>query len=104
MLSAAIVFMSLVVIVGVLGSSSIVAFFASGFDAEKLESDDRSQSHHLSLHRFRHFLALAKGVLNSYGRFGASAFAPVLLNLSVIAMSYVSDFFPIQRSRCPSVW
>ena len=38
--------------------------------------------------------ALAMGVLNSFGRFGASAFAPVLLNLSVIALSFFSDFFP----------
>ena len=34
------------------------------------------------------------GVLNSFGRFGASAFAPVLLNLSIIALSFFSDFFP----------
>jgi putative peptidoglycan lipid II flippase len=34
------------------------------------------------------------GVLNSHGRFGASAFAPVCLNLSIIALSFMSDFFP----------
>ena len=37
-LSATIVFMSIVVIVGILGSSYIVAFFASGFGPEKLHS------------------------------------------------------------------
>ena len=50
-LSAAIVVMSIVVIAGVLGPPTIVAFFASGFDAEKLESDDGSQSHHFSVYR-----------------------------------------------------
>src|SRR5262245_3511604 len=37
-LSAAIVFMSIVVILGILGSSYIVAFFASGFAGDKLQS------------------------------------------------------------------
>jgi putative peptidoglycan lipid II flippase len=37
--------------------------------------------------------ALAMGVLNSLHKFAAPAFAPVLLNLSVIGFSFVSEFF-----------
>ena len=38
--------------------------------------------------------ALAMGVLNSLHKFAAPAFAPVLLNLSVIAFSFITDLFP----------
>jgi putative peptidoglycan lipid II flippase len=93
LLSAAIVFMSLVVIAGVLGSSAIVAFFASGFDTGKLEQTTVLNRIIFPYIGFVSVSALAQGVLNSYGRFGASAFAPVLLNLSVIAMSYASGYF-----------
>jgi putative peptidoglycan lipid II flippase len=37
--------------------------------------------------------ALAMGVLNSFDRFGAPAFAPVLFNLSIIGMSFVTGWF-----------
>ena len=93
-LSAAIVFMSIVVIAGVLGSSYIVAFFASGFAPGKLESTTVLNRIIFPYIGFVSISALAMGVLNSFGRFGASAFAPVLLNLSVIALSFFSDFFP----------
>ena len=93
-LSAAIVFMSIVVIAGVLGSSYIVTFFASGFGPGKLESTTVLNRIIFPYIGFVSISALAMGVLNSFGRFGASAFAPVLLNLSVIALSFFSDFFP----------
>ena len=94
MLSAAIVFMSIVVIAGVLGSSYIVAFFASGFDQDKLQSTTVLNRIIFPYIGLVSVSALAMGVLNSFGRFGASAFAPVLLNLSVIALSFVAEFFP----------
>lgn len=37
--------------------------------------------------------ALAMGVLNSFDRFAAPAFAPVLFNLSIIGMSFVTGWF-----------
>ena len=94
MLSAAIVFMSLIVILGVLGSSYIVTFFASGFSPEKLESTtvlNRILFPYIGLVSLS---AIAMGVLNTFGRFAAPAFAPVLLNLSIIALSFASELFP----------
>ena len=44
------------------------------------------------------FAALAMGILNSFHKFAAPAFAPVLLNLSVIACSFVTDLFPSPES------
>ncbi len=38
--------------------------------------------------------ALAMGVLNSLHKFAAPAFAPVLLNVAVIAFSFITDLFP----------
>jgi putative peptidoglycan lipid II flippase len=34
------------------------------------------------------------GVLNSFGRFGAPAFAPIALNVSIITLSFFADLFP----------
>jgi len=93
-LSAAIVVMSLVVVVGILGSSFIVGFFASGFAPDKIHSATILNRIIFPYIGFVSLSAIAMGVLNSHGRFGASAFAPVLLNLSIIAFSYMSEFFP----------
>ena len=92
-LSAAIVFMSIVVIVCVLASSHIVAFFASGFPPDKLHTTTVLNRIIFPYIGFVSISAIAMGVLNSYGRFGASAFAPVLLNFSIITLSYFSHFF-----------
>jgi putative peptidoglycan lipid II flippase len=92
-LSAAIVFMSIVVILGILGSSYVVAFFASGFPPAKLHSTmvlNRIIFPYIGLVSLS---AIAMGVLNSFGRFGASAFAPVLLNVGIITLSFFSNFF-----------
>jgi putative peptidoglycan lipid II flippase len=93
-LSAAVVAMSAIVIAGILGSSYIVGFFASGFDPDKLESTTILNRIIFPYIGFVSLSAIAMGVLNSFGRFGASAFAPVLLNLSIIALSFLSDLFP----------
>src|SRR5262245_62145604 len=93
-LSAAIVVMSIVVIVGILGSSFIMGFFAGGFAPEKLESATILNRIIFPYIGLVSLSAICMGVLNSHGRFGASAFAPVLLNLSIIALSFISDFFP----------
>ena len=93
-LSAAIVAMSIVVIAGILLSSYIVGFFAIGFDDQKLEATTTLNRIIFPYIGFVSLSALAMGVLNSFGRFGASAFAPVLLNVSIIALSFLSDWFP----------
>ena len=92
-LSAAIVVMSIVVIVSVLGSSYIVTFFASGFPPDKLHVTTVLNRIIFPYIGLVSISAIAMGVLNSYGRFVASAFAPVLLNVSIITLSYFSDFF-----------
>jgi putative peptidoglycan lipid II flippase len=93
-LSAAIVAMSIVVIAGILFSSYIVGFFAIGFDDQKLEVTTTLNRIIFPYIGFVSLSALAMGVLNSFGRFGASAFAPVLLNVSIIALSFLSEWFP----------
>jgi len=93
-LSAAIVAMSIVVIAGILWSSYIVGFFALGFDSQKLQATTTLNRIIFPYIGFVSLSALAMGVLNSFGRFGASAFAPVLLNISIIAFSFLSDLFP----------
>jgi putative peptidoglycan lipid II flippase len=92
-LSASIVVMSVVVIVCMLGSSYIVAFFASGFPPEKLHTTMVLNRIIFPYIGFVSLSAIAMGVLNSYGRFGASACAPIFLNISIITLSYFSDFF-----------
>jgi len=86
--------MSVVVILGILGSSYIMAFFAGGFAPEKLHSATILNRIIFPYIGLVSLSAIAMGVLNSHGRFGASAFAPVCLNLSIIALSFMSDFFP----------
>jgi putative peptidoglycan lipid II flippase len=93
-LSAAIVMMSLVVIVGILGSSFIMDFFAGGFAPAKLHEATILNRIIFPYIGFVSLSAIAMGVLNTHGRFGASAFAPVLLNVSIISLSYMSNFFP----------
>lgn len=76
-----------VVALGILGASGVVSVFAPGF------ADDPGK-HHLTVDMLRFtfpyilfmaMVACAGGVLNTYGSFGPSAFAPVLLNLTLIA-------------------
>jgi putative peptidoglycan lipid II flippase len=92
-LSASIVFMSIFVVVCVLGSSYIVGFFASGFPPEKLHTTMMLNRIIFPYIGFVSLSAIAMGVLNSYGRFGASACAPIVLNISIITLSYFSNFF-----------
>ncbi|HET9219852.1 MAG TPA: murein biosynthesis integral membrane protein MurJ, partial [Terriglobia bacterium] len=92
--SVAIVAMSIVVVAGILASSYIVGFFAVGFNAQKLEATTMLNRIIFPYIGLVSLSALAMGVLNSFGRFAASAFAPVLLNMSIIALSFLSDFFP----------
>src|SRR4030095_5035309 len=75
-LSTAIVVMSIVVIVSMLGSYYIVGFFASGFPPEKLHTTAMLNRIIFPYIGFVSLSAIAMGVLNAHGRFGAPAFAP----------------------------
>ena len=75
-----------ITVVGVLAAPVLIGVFAPGFIG-KDEAFDLS-SHMLRITfpylLFISLVALAGAVLNSYGNFGAPAFSPVLLNMSLI--------------------
>ncbi len=78
---------SVITVAGILAAPILIAVFAPGF-VGKEESFDLSA--YMLRITFPYLLfvsltALISGVVNSYGRFGPSAFAPVLLNISLIA-------------------
>lgn len=84
MLSAA---LFLVTGVGVFAAPLLVLVLASGFVAEPAKYE-------LTVHMLRimfpylffvSLVAMAAGILNTFGRFGAAAFTPVLLNVCLIA-------------------
>ncbi|MBN6739707.1 murein biosynthesis integral membrane protein MurJ [Acidithiobacillus sp. MC6.1] len=79
--------LAVVTIVGILGASAVVYAIAPGFA-------DSPDKFHLTVELLRitfpylffiSLVALAGGVLNTYGRFTVPAFTPVFLNLSIIA-------------------
>lgn len=96
MLTAATVFLIIVTILGIVFSPWIVPVFAYAFHVTpgKFETTivlNRIMFVYIGLIGIS---ALAMGVLNSFHRFAAPAFAPVLLNLSVIGFSFLSGYFP----------
>lgn len=95
LLTAATVALTILTIFGILLSPWIAPLFAYGFKVTpgKIEATvvlNRIMFAYISLISLS---AIAMGVLNSLNRFAASAFAPVLLNLSVIGFSFLSGFF-----------
>lgn len=96
LLSAMIVGMSLVVILGVVFSPWIVPLFAYGFTSTpgKLEAATTLNRIMFPFIGLVSLSALAMGVLNSFSKFAAPAFAPVLLNVGIIAFSFLSRYFP----------
>jgi len=76
----------LVSVVGVLGAPLLILLFAPGFAGDEgkhaLASDMLMLTFPYIL--FISLVALAGGVLNTFGRFGVPAFTPVFLNLSMI--------------------
>jgi len=95
MLSAATVFLIVVTVLGILLSPWIVPVFAYGMKAApgKFELTavlNRIMFAYIALIGIS---ALATGILQSFNRFAAPAFAPVVLNLSVIGFSFLSGFF-----------
>ena len=85
-----------VFILGICGAPWIVKLFAPGFssDLEKtLLATDLLRITFPYIF-FISLTALIGSILNSYGRFGAAAFTPIILNVSMILASlYCVDFF-----------
>src|SRR5690349_8648529 len=94
-LTALTMLLTLVTVSGVVLSPLVVRLFASGFAATpgKLELTAALNRVMFPYVFLISLSALAMGVLNSFHRFGPPAFAPVLLNVSVISFSYMTRFF-----------
>src|SRR5262245_12217473 len=89
------VFLSIVAVAGVLLSPVIVPVFAYGFNVTpgKLEMTtilNRIMFPYVALVSLS---AIAMGVLNTFHRFAVPAVAPVLLNLTIIAFSFLTGLF-----------
>jgi putative peptidoglycan lipid II flippase len=86
----------LIVGVGMLAAPGLVALFAPGFIDEpakfELATDLLRVTFPYAL--FISLVAMAGGILNSFGRFGVPAFTPVFLNISLIAAAlYAAPWF-----------
>lgn len=76
----------IVTLIGVVAAPILVTVLAPGFlaDTQKFELTVAMLRIVFPYLLFISLVALAAGVLNAHGRFGAAAFTPVLLNLSLI--------------------
>jgi putative peptidoglycan lipid II flippase len=84
-----------VTIIGIMFSPLVVRLFASGFAGTPGKLDLTAALNRIM---FRYIFlislsALAMGILNSFHRFAAPAFAPVLLNVAMIAFSFLGSLF-----------
>jgi len=77
-------------VVAILGADWVVLLFAPGFadDPETFELARDMLRITFPYLFFISLVACAQGVLNTYGRFGPPAFAPVLLNITLIACAW----------------
>src|SRR3989337_2487885 len=73
-----------VTLVGVLAAPFIVYALAPGFTGEKYDLTVAMLRITFPYILFVSLVAMAAGILNTYGRFAAAAFTPVLLNLCLI--------------------
>ncbi|RFA30355.1 murein biosynthesis integral membrane protein MurJ [Alkalilimnicola ehrlichii] len=79
--------LTVITLLGMLGAPWVVSAFAPGFSDEpdKYELAVELLRYTFPYILFISLVACAGGVLNTYGQFGPPAFAPVLLNLTLIA-------------------
>lgn len=75
----------LITLAGVIAAPVLVFMLAPGFTGEKYELTVQMLRLTFPYLFFISLVAMAAGILNSYGRFGAAAFTPVLLNLCMIS-------------------
>ncbi len=90
------VVLTLVTIVGVIGAPYIIDLFAPGFHHDSMRSVLASDMLRLTFPYLMliSLTAMAGAILNTYGYFGAPAFTPILLNISmIIAAILVSPHF-----------
>lgn len=95
MLTLITIFLTAFTIVGIVFSPLIVRMFASGF-AETPGKLGLTAALNRIMFPYIFLIsmaALAMGILNSFHRFGAPAFAPVLLNLTMIVFSFLGALF-----------
>ena len=89
----------IVTLIGVIAAPIMVAVFAPGFlmdtaDAEKAALTEQMLRITFPYLLFISLVAMAGGVLNSYGRFGVPAFTPVIMNLCLIgAALWLAPYF-----------
>ena len=81
--------LGLLVLVCVLASPAVVLLFAPGFWSDPLKFDLTAYMLRFTFPYllFMALVAFAAGILNSYGRFAAAAFAPVWLNVVLIGVA-----------------
>src|SRR5688572_6868020 len=95
LLTALTFFLTVITILGIIFSPQLVLLFATGYSNSpgKLETTAMLNRIMFPYLAFVSLSALVMGVLNSLHRFAAPAFAPVMLNLSVIGFSFFSGAF-----------
>jgi putative peptidoglycan lipid II flippase len=80
-------------ILGIIFAPQIVPFIAKGFDEEGIELTTRLTRILFPSVSFIMLAGLTNGVLNSYNRFAASAYGPVLYNLGgIFSLAFLSSF------------
>ncbi len=86
--TAALIFFPGLVVLGILLAPLYVPFFADGFSAEQLDLTIRLTRITFAFIALVGLAAIVMGVLHSYERFFAPAFAPVLFNSGVILSAF----------------
>jgi hypothetical protein len=95
MLTVITIFLTAITLLGILFSPLIVRLFASGFadtpgKVELAATLNRIMFPYIFLISMS---ALAMGILNSFHRFEAPAMSPIVLNLTMIAFSFLGSLF-----------
>jgi putative peptidoglycan lipid II flippase len=95
MLTLITIFLTAFTVAGIILSPLLVRLFASGF-AETPGKLELTAALNRVMFPYIFLISmsgLAMGVLNSFHRFGAPAFAPVVMNLTMIAFSFLGGLF-----------
>jgi len=95
MLTVTTIFLTIVTLAGILFSPLIVRLFAYGFSETpgKLALTTLLNRIMFPYIFFISMSALAMGILNAFHRFAAPAFSPIVLNLTMIAFSFLGALF-----------
>jgi putative peptidoglycan lipid II flippase len=86
--TAALLFFAVLTVLGIFLAPFYVPFFADGFSREQLDLTVRLTQITFPFIALVGLAAIVMGVLNSYERFFAPAFAPVLFNVGVILSAF----------------